>query len=529
MGATLAAVVVMGVVAPSQAGWLSKLIEGAERAGARTAAHGLHALDGAARHIKNLPRQAEGGAVLAAQAMPEGHWRFVNQAGETFTAGTPEEVRRAGSVLVPEAKANAHLVVYVTEDTIFSYRAALHDLPKGTELHVVVGSDSYRVLRRGAGAGEQFYAEISPGLVVRLSDAKAFAEAVWQLARPLNKANVRVLALEPDGPSVLASAPRIDPASGRALIDVIDPASLAGAMRAVRGQTLLVTGRIEGGLLHVQPASGAERSVPLGELFKAAEEGDVNLIVLRATSTPRQPGGRNWFWQKIQVKGLDEALQRARLADFLDGLAGPGRRFEAVAAPSGRLRATLELEPVDLPAATGSRPLGDIVSDMVADITGNIVFAGARANMQSSERQREIDTRIIPGVPSGLQISYLIFFAFGMLGVPISRRWWQRIWPPESRSEYAGALGYWLARLVRGGAFLLVFLPLTAPASMPLALLKQVWDMLMAPVRAWRWLASWGRGPARQVQAGARRAADAGPGDWPTLDRPAVSNRFPNR
>src|SRR6476620_3141557 len=315
----------------TQANWLSKVVGAAEHAGSRAAKLGTGALENAALHLRSLPPKAEGGAALAAQATQEGHWRFVNRAGETFTARTPEELKRVAGVLVPETNADAKLSLYLTEDTVFQHRSALKDLPKGTELYVVARNESYRVLRRGEGAAERLFAEVRPSLVVELADRKMFEEAVWQLARPLNKANVRVLSLEPGGPPRLASAPSVDPATKRALVDVIDPASLPAALGSVRGQTVLVTGRVDGRLLYVQPSSGAERSILLPDLFKAAEEADVNLVVLRAASTPRQPGGRNWLWQKVEVKGLEEALQRARVADFYNALAPPTGRFAVTA------------------------------------------------------------------------------------------------------------------------------------------------------------------------------------------------------
>ena len=144
---------------------------------------------------------------------------------------------------------------------------------------------------------------------------------------PLNAANVRVLALEPGGPSRLASSPRIDPATKRALVDTIEPASLTAGLGTVRGQTVLVTGRVDGRVLYVQPSSGPEKSLLLPDLFKAAEEADVNLVVLRAVSTPRQPGGRDWLWQRVEVKGLEQAMQHARVADFLNALGGPNARL----------------------------------------------------------------------------------------------------------------------------------------------------------------------------------------------------------
>src|SRR5262245_23794256 len=112
--------------------------------------------------------------------------------------------------------------------------------------------------------------------------------------------------------------------------------------------------------------------------------------------------------------------------------------------------------------------------------------AGVEANVRSAELQRDIDWRLIPGVPANVQIAYLVLVLIGLLGVPLSRLWWQRLWPQENAAEYAGRSGYWAARLVREGAFVVVFLPLTAPISAPVNLGRQVWDTLTAPIRGWR-------------------------------------------
>jgi hypothetical protein len=473
--------------AAAEANWLTKLAGAGEHAASRTARHGAGAIDNVAAHVKALPPKADG-AVLGAQATQEGHWRFVNKAGETFTAGTPDELKRVAQVLLPGTKADVKLTLYVTEDTIFLHRAGLKDLPKGTELFVVVGTDSYRVARRGEGAAERLFAEVRPKLVVEMSDRKLFDETIWQLARPLNKANVRMLALEPGGPPTLASAPRIDPASKRALVDTIDPASLPAALGSVRGQTVLVTGRADGRLLYIQPSSGPEKSLLLPDLFKAAEQADVNLVVLNAATTPRQPGGRNWLWQKVEVKGLEQALQHARVADFYNTLGGPNGRLLVSAKAEGR-RTSLLVRPASEfagPVPTGG--MGDLFSGLVSDITGRVIAASVQADVRSAERQQELDQRILPGIPADFQFGYLALIVLGLFGIPVSRAWWRRLWPPEAAGEYAGRAGYWAARIVRGAVFLLLFLPLTAPFSAPYAVVRQIWDAVTAPVRWWRWL-----------------------------------------
>lgn len=540
----LALAVVLFLPVAVFAGWLDKFTTAAEKAGSRVAAGSAGALEKAARHVKSLPVKMEGVA-LAAQATQEGHWRFVNRSGEMFTAGTPDEMKRAVPVLHPEAKAGVRLSLYVTDDTIFNYRAALKTLPANAELFVVHGSESYRVLRRTDASGERLFAEVRPNLVIEMSDRRLFDEAAWQLARPLDKAGVRVLALEPGGPSTLSAWPRIDKASKRALIDVIDPGSLPAAMGSVPGQTLLITGRIERELVFVQPSSGSERSLLLKDLFKAAGEADVNLIVLHAPSTPRQPGGRNWLWLTVEVKGLDEALSRARMADFLNALGAPNRRLAAVAWAAGK-RAVLDLTTAgELPAGSGARPVSDILTGMVSDLTGKVVATAVQANLRSAERQQELDRRIMPGIPSSLQAVYLALMVLGLFGVPLSRLWWQKIWPPEVADEYAGRAGYWAAWAVRGIGFWLVFLPLTALIAAPLHLLGQVRDGVMTPVRWWRRLtgrkqgAAGGGGdgppaardPASAPDAGRRSPPDGRGRDWPVLEEAArrLGNTRPSR
>jgi hypothetical protein len=498
---------------------------------------GSAALQGAARHLRSLPART-GVLALAAEATPEGHWRFISVSGEVITAGTPEEMKRAIPLLHPEAKGSARVVLYLTEDTVIRQAAAVRALPANADLHVFSGAESYRLVRRTDGPVERFFAEVRPSLVVEIADQRLFRETVWQLERPLRNAAVRVLALEPGGPSSLSGSPRLDAASRRPLVDTIDPATLPAGMHAVSGQTLLLTGRIERDLMYFKPSSGPERSLALKDLFKAAEAADVNLLVLHAASTPRQPGGRNWLWQRVEVAGLEEGLERSRLADFLNGLGAPSRRMLAIALPLGG-RALLDLTPAgDLssapPAAT--RGLGDLFAGIVAELTGRVVASGVKANLRSAERQQELDQRLLPGVPSAVQFGYLGLMLLGLLGVPLSRSWWMRLWPPEVAAEYAGRTGFWAARAVRALAYALIFLPLTAIVAAPHNLAVQIWDGITAPARWWRRLAGGARAPRAPLPAAGPQPAVGASGhppatptssdrDWPTLEAP----RFPRR
>ncbi|RTL71575.1 MAG: hypothetical protein EKK41_09410 [Hyphomicrobiales bacterium] len=416
---------------------------------------------------------------LAARATQEGHWHFVNRSGETLTAGTPDEMQRLATLLLPDAKPADRITIVVPLESLARYRPAFKDLPKGSTLRAVAAGESFPILGRADSAGEGLFVEVRPGILLDTADEARAREALWQLQRPIERARVRILALEPGGPSTLAPLPRKDPDTGRAMVDVIDPASLAQAMGSVRGQTLIVTGRVDNGVLYVQPSSGAERGVLVSDLLAAADASDANLVILKSASTPRQPGGRNWFWQRIEVKGLESGLARPRLVDLLDAIGGTHARFLASARVTGD-RTSLDLQAGQgLPAGANVPSVREMLLDAFGDVTGRVVANSVEASLRSAARQREIDRRIVPALPSVAQAGYVLLFIVGLAGLPVARRWWARIWPPEDRAEYGNVAGYHAACAIRMAIFLGLFLPIAALLAAP----KALGGVLLRPFR----------------------------------------------
>ena len=313
----------------------------------------------------------------------------------------------------------------------------------------------------------------------------ARASARWRWSRP--------------GPPTLSSYPRLDPETKAALVDAIDPPALAAAMSSVRGQTVLVTGRVEDNLLHFRPSSGGEQSVKLSELTRAAADNDVNLVILHA-ETPRQPGGRNWFWQRIAVGGLDDALKRATFGDFLDALGAARGEFRVSMQREANGRVAIRAVPAD----AGSEPITGVVggwwSSAVSNVTGNVVTTAVEVHARDEERQKELDRRLIPYIPSWVSVRLSRSASSpGVLGWPVASRWFARLWPPEQRGEYRGAIGYRAAQGARLLAYLLLFLPIVGIPALIVSFMHQLWALVMLPVRAVRWLSARARAEARAV------------------------------
>ncbi len=272
-----------------------------------------------------------------------------------------------------------------------------------------------------------------------------------------------------------------------ALVDKIDPARLATALTRVRGQTVILTGRIEDGNLNFIDAGGGSGSLALDGIRTAARAADVNLVIVKA-ETPRQPGGKNWLWQTAAIPGLDTAVKQSTVGDFLASLAPSAAPLTVATRRDGDGRAVMEAVPPEGSALPLTETVTGWLDTLAGEALGRIAIAGIEADVRDEDRQNELDRRLIPGIPSGIQYGYIIAFALSLFGLTTGAAWWSRIWPPESRDDYASTVGYGLARAVRGMIFVLLFLPL---AGLPLFLRYlglQVWAIISAPIRALRWL-----------------------------------------
>jgi hypothetical protein len=480
---------VLAAAVDAHANWLTHILKEAGESGGKAGKlgkFGIEGLDNAAAFVSKLPASANG-LPLAAHVTAEGHWSFVNKAGQTFTAGTADEMTRVVKSLAPDAPPESRLAIYLSEETVFRESGHIRALPEGSELYVVTGDDAYRLTWRAGQSGDEFLAEVKPNLVAGVTERRMFDEAVYHLGRPLNRSDIRVLGFEPGGPKTLSAVPNFDRVTKTALVDTIDPSAAAHSLAKLRGQTALLSGRVEGDLLHFNPSSGASGSVRISDLSRAAEASDVNLVILQTTGA-HQPGWRNWLWQKVEVAGLEEGLQRATFGDFLSAV-GAGRGELVVRAqPSTPGRIMLSA----MPSGNSAAPLTDQVGSWLSEITnralGQVVSEGAQIYARDKERESELERRFVPGIPSWIQYIYIAGVILGLLGFGHSAYWWSTVWPQEQRSEYAGAMGFNLARTVRQGAFLFLFLPVAGIPAFTLRFLENLWYQIKAPIRWWRWL-----------------------------------------
>ncbi len=469
----------------ADAGWLSSLLRerdvGGTAAGRAAETIELAPLKSAAAYLDNLEGAPQG--ALAAHATSEGHWRFVNRDGQTFTVGTPDEMQRVIPTLVSDAPATGKMkmTLYLSEDSVFANRSALDELPPNADLNVVANGVAYRIARSGKGSDLTLKAYLSPNLAMELRDQSAFEETAFLLARQLNKSNIRTIAFETGVGASPSSAPKIDPVSKVPLVDQLDPEKLASGLHAFRGQTALVTGRVEGGNLIVAPTSGGDIRLPMDRLAAAASNNDVNLVVLQSDSS-RQAGGRNWLWQKIKIGGLDAATETSTFGDFLDALAARRGGFLLNAdreETNGRVRISAVPDQTN---AGLSSDTSNVVEELVSHVTGEVITNAVSIDARDRDSQTEHDIRIIPWLPASVQFPYFAGIVAGIAGLATTRKWWSAILRAlgvSATAEKPRTLG----RVVTALLFFLIFLPIAGFPAFAIQSLHQLLQIFLAPFR----------------------------------------------
>ena len=211
------------------------------------------------------------------------------------------------------------------------------------------------------------------------------------------------------------------------------------------------------------------------DLISSAVSGDVNLIILDAAAG-RQPGARNWLWLRAELQGADALHPDSGLDALLGAFGSQARPLSVRLTRLDPDRVTMIAVPgIAAPPSTAGaigEALGRVASDLTSGVTGRIEPSAIHMHLVSAARQSELDRRLIRWLPAWMTWGYLGLMLLGALGSAVSRRWWAKIWPPETAADYPNALGLQAAKAVRGVAYGLMFMPAVAVVAVLMALVS---------------------------------------------------------
>ena len=407
---------------------------------------------------------------LAAHLETEGHWQFANRAAERFTASGPQELLRAIKTLAPQAESPGHkLVITLTSTALFSTTKSLEDLPESAVLRAYVDDNGYPIQLRTKAAP---LLQVTPSMSLVASDWQSVSGALWHLNRTLPRNVMRVIGLEPGGPALMSSSPRIDPQTKQTLVDQLDPSALVTGLAGARGQFVVVKGRRRDDTISIRSSGAKEATLSFRELAATAAGFDIGLIFLD-TSSPAQPGGRNWLWTPYDLQDVHKAgSEAARLVDVLSLIAGNRRLVVQAGVSDGRVLLEAKTD-AQQGQSTASRWLRSM-SDAVTDLLGTTPAETITISLPSVARQKDLDRRVLRFLPFWTPWSYAALLMLGLLGWPTAQRWFVKVWPPEAIADYGNRAGWYAACAVRGAVFAFVFVPLAAIAAAPVQIMRRL-------------------------------------------------------
>ncbi|MDH3712240.1 MAG: hypothetical protein OET44_00150 [Gammaproteobacteria bacterium] len=363
--------------------------------------------------------------------------------------------------------------LYVQDEQLFSHRVRLASLPDNLALRVVHRRKKIYPLHRTGGI---LQVEARPHVLIDTTTLRDLDEILFRMERVLNRASLRLLKVVPETTGTLPSLPG-QVATRAPEPQAIDPGKFRESLRALRGQTAVLTGRIENGLLLTQSRRGGDMSrLPLAEIRRAAREADVNLIVLDA-NTPLQPGGGGWLGKR-RSKTLDAAFQANTSGEFMAALARPHAPIKLRAESNGSRHIAI--------SAVNRRPDVEINAGNTSDI--ELIAHGLHLLTRTREFEQEHDSRLVWWLPSYVPVAFALNAAAGVLAWSVAyREWWVKIWPPPVSRN-------WFRRNVLAGTrliiFVVLFLPLLGGVALLWMVLRIVLVILMIPVRLTVWIRS---------------------------------------
>lgn len=356
----------------------------------------------------------------------------------------------------------------VAEDQLVGLQALLlRALALREEAVQVLRADgSLARLRRlpDAGGGTGALAiEAKAGVYLRL---QGVVDSAPLLAQAIDRSRLRVVSLL--DPSDADSLHRLDAAAGSLHLRAApwSAVEIARFVRDSRRGTLLVVGHVEHGSFAVRDASGALlRRIEIAALEEASASADAALVLLGcgAGLCARSAGFVADVNARHVAAGLRQALDADTMGDALSALARHGGDLLIHEATSRALRSQLRVQAMAPGGRLGSHPVAGVW-------------------MVSASRSAELQARLLPGIPSVLQNTYLAGCLLLLFQARTIWRSWRPTWRPAPAARQAPlrCLAVHGTRwLVFAGfmpwAALLVILAHLAPWAGAVALLLLAW------------------------------------------------------
>ena len=174
------------------------------------------------------------------------------------------------------------------------------------------------------------------------------------------------------------------------------------------------------------------------------------------------------------------SAETATFGDFLDALAARRGGFALTTSRDSTGRVHVRAEP-DAASIGVTSDAANAFDDLVSHVTGEVITNAADIDTRDQSAETELDTRLIPGIPTYIQYPYLGALLAGLLGWPTARGWWLKLRARLSGNSASGPTG--IGRVGSEAAFALIFLPIVGGPAFAVQVVHQSVEAIRAPFR----------------------------------------------
>ena len=379
-----------------------------------------------------------------------GHW-LIKQSDGTFV-----RFHSAGDIPADNAKPALILRGDNLPDSLDPFDSLPTDVP---------------VLIRGK-KGHLFELQRSPSTAlvykrIRLSvsDINKVHSALWLLQRPSGGAGVRFVEF-----SDRADTPLPEKRYGsRLAVEKVGRTRLLDSMDSMKRETVVLSGRIEGGQLF---GVGAEsRGITLSELRQSATDNDIKLLILES-DTPSTV-------LKQSARSMDQALKNSTalydtVGDLYSRLSDSSNRqlMDLHISSSGQQQMAIHWQPPKADVRQSS------VGSLLKHLPAHALLHSMRLYTPDESRGRELDSRIIPGIHSWVQYYLISSVVLGFIAIGTSYRHWCRLWGLGRRKTYRFFVVFLLFWLIHKLLFVVAYMPLLGTFSFVWLVLSTAYKIL---------------------------------------------------
>ncbi|MCW8890597.1 MAG: hypothetical protein OQL20_08065, partial [Sedimenticola sp.] len=269
------------------------------------------------------------------------------------------------------------------------------DLPHSLDQFDSLPADRPIFIRGKKGYLFELQREPSPALVyknVRLPVASSdeIHEALWLLQRPSAVKGVRFVQLSERADKVLPEKVY----GSRLAVESVGQSGLLASMRSMKRQTLVLSGRIEEGQLF----GGGKGSggILLGDLRRSAADNDIKLLILESDHPAAV--------LKKSARSMDHALKNSsalydNIGDLFSRLSDSknNQPLDLQVSPSGQNQMAIQWQPQKADRRIEGGEDGLVLFD---HLHVHVLLHSVRLYTPDEARGRELDSRIIPGLPT---------------------------------------------------------------------------------------------------------------------------------